>query len=135
MSEAVLRPVPPTDPQLTGYDGVPWPEFLRSRPALVVPQPPGLIRVLNPGQGWSSSPQAATGPVHPDWQLALTGRRLTGPGPGPWYDGNPLLTRDWIRAARAQHQVLLVSGQFTSIDQFAAAAAGGALQLLHVRVR
>jgi hypothetical protein len=69
--------------------------------------------------------------------ISLTGRQLTvtGPGDALWFDGHPLLTRDWIRAATHQHQVLLVTGPFPTIDDFRAAGAAGALQLLLVGVR
>jgi hypothetical protein len=138
MTEAAVRLAGPhAEARLTGRDGMPWPEFWRGLPALVVPQLPGLLRPLDPAHGWSGDPQTAAGPVHPHWLLTLTGRQLTITGPGPltWFDGHPLLTREWMRAARARHQVLLISGPFPSIDQFAATAAGGALQLLLLGVR
>ena len=128
---------PHTEAALSGYDGVPWPEFLRGRPALVVPQVPGLPRPLDPAVGWTRSLEEAIGQVQPDWMLVLTGRRLTVTGPGrmPWFEGHPLLTRDWMRAAGAQQQVLLISGPFARIDQFRAAAMGDDLRVLLVPTR
>ncbi|MEY9961532.1 hypothetical protein [Streptacidiphilus sp. MAP5-52] len=121
----------------SGYDGVPWPEWLHGSPALVVPQLPDLPRPIEPAAGWTDSPQEASGHVHPDWQMTLTGRQLTitGPGSAVWFAGYPLLARDWIRAAVVRHQVLLVSGAFASIDQFRGAAQARALRLLLVGVR
>jgi hypothetical protein len=121
----------------SGRDGVPWPEWLRGRPALVIPQVPGLPRPIDPAAGWTHSPREAADQPHPDWQLTLNNRQLTitGPGAEPWYDGHPLLTREWMRAAVAQEQALLVTGAFAHIGEFSAAAATGALQLLLVAVR
>lgn len=121
----------------SGHDAVPWPEWLRGHPALVIPQVPGLPRPVDPGAGWTDSPQEAAGQPHPGWQLTLNNRRLTitGPDTAPWYDGYPLLTREWMRAAVAQRQALLVTGAFAHIDEFAAAAANRALRLLLVAVR
>jgi hypothetical protein len=120
----------------SGYDGVPWPEWLHHRPALVVPQLPEIHRPIEAGHGWSASAVDSDARPHPGWALALEGRQTTITGPdGQWFRGRPLLTRDWFRAARAQRGVLLISGPFARIDQFAAAASTGALRLLLVAVR
>ena len=121
----------------TGFDGVPWPQFWRSIPALVVPQIPGVQRPIDPGAGWSASTKQLSAAPHPGWTLLQRERGISiaAPDGALWYSGCPLLTRDWRRAARTQQVVLLISGPFAQIDEFTAAASAGALRVLRVAVR
>ncbi|WP_042422298.1 hypothetical protein [Streptacidiphilus anmyonensis] len=121
----------------SGFDGVPWPQFWRSLPALVVPQVPGLERPLESAAGWSAVASPFSGGPHLGWSLVQHGRgiSITAPDGALWYEGCPLLTRDWRRAAAAQGAVLLISGPFARIDQFAPAASAGRLLVLLVTAR
>jgi hypothetical protein len=126
-----------TSVQMSGYDAVPWPEWLHNRPALVVPQLPGLARPIGPAEGWSASPVDAAARPRPGWRLSFTGRQVVVVAPSsnaPWFEGCPLLTREWRRAATAQRAALLISGPFPSVDRFADAARAGALRLLLIGV-
>jgi hypothetical protein len=121
----------------SGFDGVPWPEFWRGRPTLVIPQLPDLHRPIDPAAGWSRPPRLLGGEVQPGWLLDQCGRgiSITAPDGALWYEGYPLLARDWRRAATAQRAVLLISGPFAHIAEFAPAASTGALQVLLIAVR
>ncbi|WP_037599510.1 hypothetical protein [Streptacidiphilus rugosus] len=121
----------------SGFDGVPWPQFWRDLPALVVPQVPGPERPIEPAAGWSTTAFLPNASPKAGWSLVQHGRGIsvTAPDGATWYEGYPLLTRDWRRAAAALRTVLLISGPFTRIDQFATAAAAGTLQVLLVPAR
>jgi hypothetical protein len=121
----------------SGFDGVPWPEFWRGHPTLVVPQPPGFHRPIDPAAGWSRPHGPLGGDIRPGWLLAWNGRgiSITTQDGALWYEGFPLLTRDWRRAAAARRTVLLISGPFAHIAEFAPAASAGALQMLLIAVR
>ncbi|MGW2543151.1 hypothetical protein ACWC5I_20315 [Kitasatospora sp. NPDC001574] len=120
----------------TGLDGRPWPEFLDRRPALVTPAAPD--RPLIPDEGWTDrhTARALTGP-HPAWSAVLTGSHLAIHRPGglPWFDGEIAAIREWRRAARDHRALLLVTGPFTNLFEFPAAATAGRLFLLATPVR
>lgn len=121
----------------SGFDGMPWPEVLRGRPALVVPQLPGTQRPTYPEAGWSSSPDVLETEPQAGWALVQRGGGIviTAPGEVVWFFGYPLLTREWRRAATAQGSVILVSGPFATIDQFGPVARAGSLKVLLVTAR
>jgi hypothetical protein len=122
--------------RVSGFDGVPWAEYWRNRPALVVPQAPGFPMRMDPTMGWSRSLDPSETVPSPGWKLVLTGEvvTITSPDGVPWYQGCPLLTRDWRRAATAQRRALLISGPFARIDEFMCAASAGTLGVLLVAV-
>ncbi|MFB6889803.1 hypothetical protein ACFCX4_10870 [Kitasatospora sp. NPDC056327] len=118
----------------TGLCDGPWPELLPDlRPVLVVPAAPG--RSCDPRDGWSA--QAPGGGPHPGWSAVLDGNRLTvhRPGQQPWYDGEVAVGREWRRAVRVHRVLLLVTGPFSGVTDFGAAAGAGRLFLLTVPVR
>ncbi|WP_371523059.1 hypothetical protein [Kitasatospora sp. NBC_01300] len=57
------------------------------------------------------------------------------PGGHPWYEGPVAAGRQWQRAIRAHRTLLLVTGPFTGVLDFKAAAATGELLLLTVAAR
>jgi len=108
----------------SGLDGRPWPAMLLGRPAVIVPQGPGIVaRPVRDGDGWTAAVDAA--PINTDWSALLDDRHLTVHAPGgvePWFEGELLLTRDWCRAARVHRGVLLITGPFIDITEFPDAA-------------
>ncbi|MFF6852765.1 hypothetical protein [Streptomyces antimycoticus] len=121
-------------PGVSRFDGAPWPEYVHGRPALVVPQVPGLARPVLPGDGWSDEIPAEP---HPGWELVLDGQHvtITRPDGTEWFEGLLFLTRLWSRAVRTRGNVVLIAGAFAHLGEFHAAGEAGALRLVVVRVR
>ncbi len=118
--------------------GRPWPELMPDhRPVLVLPAAPG--RLLDLEDGWSDRdtvPTLTAGP-RSDWSAVLAGARLTIHRPGglTWFDCEIEATREWIRAVHAHRNLLLITGPFTSVFNFQAAATAGQLFLLTTPIR
>ncbi|MEU1425438.1 hypothetical protein [Kitasatospora sp. NPDC005751] len=120
----------------TGLGCRPWPEFLDRRPALIVPSAPD--RVLRGEDGWAErhTGRALAGP-EPSWSAVLTHCHLSVHRPGGllWFDGEIAAAREWRRAVRSQRSLLLITGPFTSVFEFPAAATAGRLFLLTIPAR
>ncbi|MER6365217.1 hypothetical protein [Kitasatospora sp. NPDC001527] len=117
----------------TGLHGVPWPELLPDlRPALIVPATPD--RLPHPGDGWTPHMPEAPDPA---WSAHLDSHRLTihRPGNHTWYDGPITASREWHRATRTHHTLLLITGPFTGPHDLNTAATTGHLLLLTVPIR
>ncbi|MGY0466763.1 hypothetical protein ACW14Y_41885 (plasmid) [Kitasatospora sp. cg17-2] len=118
----------------TGLCGSPWPELLPDRrPVLVVPAAAASPVVA--GEDWTAHP-----PGHdpaPGWSAVLDGQHLTVRRSGgyPWFEGSVAVGRQWQRAIRAHRTLLLVTGPFTGVLDFRAAADSGGLLLLTVAAR
>jgi hypothetical protein len=121
----------------TGFDGRPWPEFVADRrPALVVPA--AADRVLLPEDGWADRHTAlALAEPNEAWSAVLAGSHLAIHCPGglPWFDGEIAATREWRRAIRDHRALLLITGPFTTVFEFPAAATAGQLFLLATPIR
>ncbi|MCX4755166.1 hypothetical protein [Kitasatospora purpeofusca] len=118
----------------TGLCGSPWPELLPDRrPVLVVPAMAGPA--VPAGEGWTAHPPGYD--PTPGWTAVLDGQHLTvrRPGGQPWYKGPVAAGRQWQRAIRTHRTLLLVTGPFTGVLDFRAAAATGELLLLTVAAR
>ncbi|MFJ4674092.1 hypothetical protein [Kitasatospora purpeofusca] len=118
----------------TGLRGSPWPELLPDRrPVLVVPAVATSSALA--AEGWTAHlPGYDTAPR---WSAAFDGHRLAvhRPDGHPWYDGPVTAGRQWYRAIRSHHTLLLVTGPFTGLLDFKAVAASGQLLLLTVAAR
>ncbi|MFC5664998.1 hypothetical protein ACFP3U_18680 [Kitasatospora misakiensis] len=118
----------------TGLRGSPWPELLPDRrPVLVVPAM--AASPVLAGEGWTAHPPGCD--PAPGWSAVLDGQHLAvcRPGGHPWYDGPVAGGRQWQRAIRAHRTLMLVTGPFTGVLDFKAAAATGELLLLTVAAR
>lgn len=116
----------------SGFDGLPWPQFLDGHPVVVVPASPA--RPVLAAEGWSDNAHALD--LHPGWSAVLDGQRLAVRRPGGelWFEESLLLTREWRRAAHVHRHLLLTAGPFSTIGEFPSAAEAGALRLLVVAV-
>ncbi|MET9399261.1 hypothetical protein [Kitasatospora sp. NPDC002965] len=115
----------------SGFDGRPWPELIRGRPALMIPHGPrSPLRVVLDADGWSADPEAAQ--VNPQWSAVLSEQHLTVARPGGqvWFQDTLLLSRDWRRAANVHRAVMLMTGPFDTIAEFPAVALQGELHAL-----
>ncbi|MGW3044430.1 hypothetical protein ACWC9T_31285 [Kitasatospora sp. NPDC001159] len=102
------------------------------RPVLAVPAAHGRRPVLE--DGWAdrdTAPTLAADP-QPAWSAVLNESHLVINRPGglTWFDGEVAATREWRRAIRVHRTLLLITGPFTSVFDFHAAATTGRLFLL-----
>ncbi|MFJ4681640.1 hypothetical protein [Kitasatospora sp. NPDC088783] len=138
----------------------PWPELMPGhRPVLVAPADP--TRPTPSTEGWRGPEDHNPQPEedhpekdHPEenrpeenrpeegwseegWSALFDGRHLTVRRPcgTPWYDGPLTATREWTRAARTHHTLLIVTGHFTTAFDFPPAAATGQLLTLTIPIR
>ncbi|RAJ29676.1 hypothetical protein K353_06564 [Kitasatospora sp. SolWspMP-SS2h] len=130
------------EPIISTADGVwpPWPELMPGhRPVLVAPADPA--RPTPSAEGWRGAegggPRLEEGWSEEGWSALFDGRHLAVRRPcgTPWYDGPLAATREWTRAARTHHTLLIVTGQFTTAFDFPPAAAAGRLLTLAVPIR